>query len=251
MQLRAGCDPGYANLGFNWLDVIKKKSFMAKINLKRWDGKEHDLNIADIGPCVYEFCVAHKKYFDATSEFAVEHLPEQIGNKTTNYLVRDVMTSMCQTIHILYPHIRIYYVSPMTMKAFTNTSGARSHAESKKRTSECSILPPDQMLIAVEKFEGRSGKLQVDPIDATIASMLLDEYKGRMITSRYHIPGVIREFEKVVMTSSVVYPDKLKPARKRIAKKTTKTKKTKKQPVTSISSITIKEPPKKKRKKTK
>ncbi len=206
MILKAGCDPGYAALGFNWLDEASGKTLMWKVDLRKWGGKKHSLGIADIGPCVYEFCVAHKRFFDLATEYAVERLPDKVGNKGTNLLVRDVMTAMTQTIHILYPHIRIYYVSPVTMKSFTNTGGAKSHAESKKRTSTCSVLPPDKMQLAVEMFRGEKGKLQVDPIDSTIASMLLRDHKHKMITSNYHKPGVVRKFDTVVMTSEVVYP---------------------------------------------
>lgn len=206
MILKAGCDPGYANLGWSWLDEAKQKALMWKVDLRKWDGKKHDLGIADIGPCVYEFCVAHKKFFDLAKEYAVERLPDKVGNKDTNLLVRDVMTAMTQTIHILYPHIRIYYVSPVTMKAFTKTGGAKSHSESKKRTSKCGILPYDKMQLALRTFQGKRGKLQVDPIDSTIASMLLRDHKHKMITSRYHKTGEVRKFHIDAMSSEVVYP---------------------------------------------
>ena len=204
--MRAGCDPGYANLGFNWLDTKKNESLMWKVNLKFWDNEEHDLGVADIGPCVYEFCLRHKKHFMNTSEFAVENLPPAIYGKPTEVLVRDVMTSMALAIHILYPHIKVYYVAPMTMKALSKTTGAKSHTESKKRTSECSILPKEDMMLAVARFRGENGKLQVDPIDATIASMCLENRKEVMQTSRYHMPGVVRKFKIVEFTSPVVYP---------------------------------------------
>jgi hypothetical protein len=215
MLTTGGCDPGFANLGINWLND-KDETLMWRVNLKHWDGKEHTLTLPDIGPCVHEFCVEHKAYFNRIKDFVIEILPPKVNKnrKDTNHLVRDTMTAMTQTILILYPHITIHYAHPVTMKALTGTSGAGSHSESKKRTSKCGILPPDQMLLAVETFK-KNGKLQVDPIDATVASMLLKHHRHKLLRSRYHTAGVVRKFHTVAMTSQVVYP----PVKKALVKK--------------------------------
>lgn len=213
----AGCDPGITNWGVSFVDKETNTSLMMNVDLSTWDGKTHTLLFEDIGPCVHEFCLANKRFFDRTSRMCIELLPARImtsrnTNKKTNPLVRDMMVMLAQTVHILYPNVRVYYASPASLRAFSGTSGGSSHAENKKLTfDKGTILPNANMCMAEEVFRDARG-LHADPVEATGCAMILKDHADRFITSRYHKPGVIRKFAVVKYSSPVVYP-KWKPSK--------------------------------------
>lgn len=209
----AGCDPGFANLGVSFVDPENERSLMMNVDLTTWGGKKHKLGFEDLGPCIREFCISNKRFFNRAERLSVERLPEKVRNKhtkrwmRTNLLVRDVMNMFTQTVLVMFPHIRIFYAAPVTLKAFAGTGGGDSHADNKRITlDKGTILPRAHMDMAESVFRDRKG-IHVDPIEATECAMILRDHSARLTESKYAKPGVVREFAIVKYSSPVVYPD--------------------------------------------
>lgn len=208
MSLIGGCDPGTTHLGMAWLDPERGMARMVNINLKSWDNKVHVLNDIDYGACVHEYCITAKSFFDKCTHFGIERLPPKIrqGKKTkgTNRQVHSVMCYVEQTIRDLYPHIRVYYVAPVSLKAMMNSGGGKTHAESKALSAVSNTLPPHYMDMAVQTFWDK--KLQVDPIEALQVAMYVNLHKDKLEASDRPKELPPRQFKEVVYTAPVIFP---------------------------------------------
>lgn len=208
--LYAGCDPGYAKMGFSFVDTANDKALMMNVDLRKWGGRVHKLEFQDLGPCVYEFCESQRKFFEKTESLNIELLPKaiKIGRKIqpTNPMVRDMMVMLAQTVHIMFPHIRVYFVDSRVRTTFAGTGGGKNREENKKITFDRGIIMPRGNLeMAKEMFRDKDG-IHADPVEATECAMMIKDHTSKLITSNYHKLGVCRNFDTVKYASPVIYP---------------------------------------------
>jgi hypothetical protein len=122
--------------------------------------------------------------------------------------------------------------------AFAGTGGGKDREDNKRITfDEGIIMPRGNLEMAREVFRCKDG-IHADPVEATECAMMVRDHQDKLITSNYHRPGVVREFDIVKYSSPVVFPerypakkaeDRKKTARKRAASAKTERKPTKKQ----------------------
>jgi len=233
-ELIGGCDPGAAWLGLAFLKWQEDTALIQIHDLLTWNGTRHklggpsrDITYKDLGACVYELIASLSVFFNSMLYFAMEELPLMISDSTTstenkgdrtkpaNQDVRAVMHYVEQTIRILYPHVMIFYLNARKLKTLFGTGGGGSHADNKKKSMNCTALPPEQMQHARDLF-----KEHADGIEALIPAMYLRVHIDEELAKRttYRKP---RAFQRLQMTSAVQYPvqkPKRKPTKPRVPK---------------------------------
>ena len=166
-----GIDVGKRNLPFSFLDPeTRDVKYALKIDLKVWNGREHEIGYEHIGRVISEWLNRLSEWFELTREVGIEEQPLGVGLPIMHVIQAHLESGIRQR----FPHLKVRLVNPKRVRAFFGTGGG-DYKTRKRKSVEVGTFSESDMKRVKRTFKKVDDVVEASQIALYVATHPEDE----------------------------------------------------------------------------